>query len=186
MLDAPAFEAFKEIVKNRHTQKNYTGKAIARAQLESLLELAVRAPNHRLNEPWRFRILTQEAIPRLISHMNAILEDAERSAFQKSYDRLTLAGAMIFVTVLKDENPTINQENYAAACAAVEHILLGATALKLASFWSTGKAVFHPLCLEYLKISDSEKPVASVWLGYSAGESPETPRTKIEDVSRWF
>ena len=186
MQDPAAFESFKEIVKNRHTQKNYTGKPIARKDLESLLELAFRAPNHRLNEPWRFRVLTQEAIQKLISHMNTKLDEAEKAAFKKSYDRLALAGAMIFVTVLKDENPSIEQENYAAACAAVEHILLGASALKFASFWSTGKAVFHPLCLKYLNIPDSEKLVASVWLGHSDVKGLVSPRTKIEDVSHWF
>lgn len=37
----------------RRTVKQFLPQPVARATLEQLIELAVWAPNHRLNEPWR-------------------------------------------------------------------------------------------------------------------------------------
>ena len=46
-----------EAIRARRSIKDFTDEPIDRETVESLLELAVLAPNHRMTQPWRFVVL---------------------------------------------------------------------------------------------------------------------------------
>ena len=43
-----------DLLKRRRSIKKFTSRPVTRAEIETLLDAAVLAPNHRLTEPWRF------------------------------------------------------------------------------------------------------------------------------------
>lgn len=178
-------KTFHEIVFDRRTCKEFDGRAISQEQIQQLLTWAVRAPNHRLNEPWFFRILNQKAVSDWLSHIEAKLNETELSSLKRSIDRVRHVGALIFVSSKISENKTLTRENYAAVCAAIENLLLGASALGIQSFWSTSRLMCHPETMRFLEWQENEDFVGAIWLGY--GKTPElSARKPIQKVSRWW
>jgi nitroreductase len=50
-----------EAIQRRTSVRRFRPDPVARDTIARLLECAVRAPNHKLTEPWRFAVLTGEA-----------------------------------------------------------------------------------------------------------------------------
>jgi len=48
-------------INKRTSVRRFQPRPVARPVVEQLLECAVRAPNHKLTEPWRFAVLTGPA-----------------------------------------------------------------------------------------------------------------------------
>lgn len=177
---------FNDIVHARRTNKNFDGSAVSKDDLQQLLEWAIRAPNHRLNQPWRFRVFEQAAVNQLCAELQQKWSDEEKKTYQAAFDKFSKVGAMIYVSVLRDDNQEIDQENYAAACAATQNILLGAASLGIESFWSTGKLMKCPTLLRHLEWQEqSEQWVGAIWLGYGPAAELK-PRKSLEDVMRWW
>jgi nitroreductase len=51
------FAAVATAITNRRTVKQFLPQPVSQDQLAQLIELAMWAPNHSLNEPWRFYVL---------------------------------------------------------------------------------------------------------------------------------
>ena len=65
-------------------------------------------------------------------------------------------------------NPKIPQlEEIAAASAAVQNILLGATALGIATFWSTGGMTNNPALKDHLQLGADDIILGLLYLGYT-------------------
>ncbi len=75
MTDAmtmPPLETVIAVMLGRRTVKQFLAQPVDRATLERLIEVAVWAPNHRLNEPWRFYVLGDDARAQLAQIARAI------------------------------------------------------------------------------------------------------------------
>src|SRR3954463_16002555 len=113
------------IIEQRRSIKKFTHREVTRAEIETLLEAAILAPNHRLTQPWRFYVLGPDARYAyglaLGERKARKLEDAEAARAMRE----TIAAehralpAMIAVAVVNNDNPEIREEDYAAAMMAV-------------------------------------------------------------------
>ena len=170
------------VIRARRTVKSFTGVAVARADLDALLDAARWAPTHRLTQPWRYAVLDQAAISRLAAFLQATpsisaVPDPGKGAAKlaKLLDRLPGLGAMIQATWVRDADPDIDLEEHAAASAALQNLLLAATARGIASFWNSSAALSHSETLRWCGIdTNREGFLGSVWLGYS-NETPVAP-----------
>jgi len=54
----------EEAIRTRRTHKVFAAEPVPREQLDGLFELARWVPNHRLTNPWRFRVLGPESLAR--------------------------------------------------------------------------------------------------------------------------
>ena len=50
-----------DAIQRRTSVRRYRPDPVPRDTIERLLDCAVRAPNHKLTEPWRFAVLTGDA-----------------------------------------------------------------------------------------------------------------------------
>ena len=57
-----------EAIQRRTSVRRFRPDPVPRETIELLLDCAVRAPNHKLTEPWRFAVLTGEARPGFAEH----------------------------------------------------------------------------------------------------------------------
>lgn len=179
------FSEIAEIVHKRRTCKNFDGRAITKNEIENLIELAIWAPNHRLTEPWTFRVFDQSAILAFKKTLLSDFSTEDRAAYESNLEKMTKAAAVIHITSAIDKDPKVTKENYAACAAGVQNILLGATAMGLLAYWGTGKLMTHPRVQKYLEISDSEDFVGAVWIGF--GETPEVkPRKPLSQKLKWM
>lgn len=188
------FSTIADAIRSRRTVKSFTGAAVTRADLERLLDLARWAPSHRLTEPWRFYVLEQPAIARLGVYLPtepaiAAVPDPAKSAAKlaKLLERLPTLGALIQVTWVRDADPILDLEEHAAAAAAVQNLLLAATGMGIASFWSTNPALSHPMTLAWCGADPrQESHLGGIWLGYSTEVVKPPPRKALSERVRWL
>jgi nitroreductase len=193
-IDPSPFGLVADLITGRRTVKAYDGQPVEREAIEQLLELARWAPNHRLTNPWRFAVLEQPAIVRLGAFLQgepaiAAVPDPVKgpAKLAKLLGRLPTIGAIIQVCWVRGGDPVRDLEDHAAASAAVQNLLIGATALGLASFWSSTPALGHPATLRWCGFDPATQGfLGSIWLGHGT-EQPEPPaRRPLGDVVRFL
>jgi nitroreductase len=164
--------------------------APTRKEVAELLELAVRAPNHHLTEPWRFyvlkgaekdrltRAITDEAVARGVDPAEAAADGAKKVA--------RAPVIVLFTCVPSDAADVVEQEEIASVAMAMQNFLLGAHASGLGAMLRTGPAAYHRSIREHLDLAPNERVVGFVYLGYPAGERALTPRVPSSERTRWL
>lgn len=182
----------REAILTRRTHKRWTGEPLPRLVIEDLLELARWAPNHRLTNPWRFAVLSPEALGRYADFVRANLaafagnKPGGKDAVREKADKmLPQIGAVIVVGCKADPDPKIHLEDRDACAAACQNILLGATARGVASFWSTGAVLTAPKAKEFYGFGDDVEIIGALCLGMAA-DSPQGTREPLEGKVRWL
>lgn len=180
-------QTFEDIVLNRRTIKDFDGTPITEELILKLLNLAVAAPNHRLTQPWKFKVLLQNGVRQWIDFLKDKLSPEEYALYEKTFERAIKAGALVYVSYDINPKPEIEREDYAAVSCAIEHILLGATALDLQSFWSTGKVFNHLFTRQFLKLNSDENFAGAIMLGRGVNNAPKPMlRMKAEEKTIWI
>ena len=177
------FHTLSTLIRKRRTCKDFDGKPIPKETIEALLELAVWAPNHGLTEPWRFRVMMPTGVQSLLKFLQDELREEESESFNKSFEKMAKAGAIIYLTHQIHANEIITHENFAATSAAAQNILLAATAQHLQSYWSTSKIMTHSKTKEFLNIGDDEAFVGALWLGHGELPAPKSRKLAREKTS---
>jgi nitroreductase len=77
-------------------------------------------------------------------------------------------------------------EEVEAVSCAVQNILLGATALGIASFWSTGGMALRSPMRDFLALGEDDHLIGVLYLGY-ADQHLEGSRTiSLEEKIKWM
>lgn len=159
------------------------GKKIDDSIIQQLLELADWAPTHGYTEPWRFIVYSGNALEQFCTdHADMYKEVTPSDKFNNAkYEKLKHSADklshLIVVYMKRAENakmPVV--EEIAAVAAAVQNILLGATALGIASMWSTGGVTHQPVMKTYLGLKDEDIIMGLLHLGYTDEISKEGKR----------
>lgn len=191
-MDNSNFSVVSNTIKTRRTIKpgQMNGQKIPNGHVAALLELADWAPNHGNTQPWNF-IVYEDA--KLFAQQHADLY--QRSSTPDTFNPTTFAnlGSMgnnvshvVLAVMKRGDLPKIPPfEELAAASAAVQNILIGATALNIASFWSTGGMSLRPEMKDFLGLTEDDQFLGILYLGYS-DEQPEGKRkAPIEEKIKW-
>jgi nitroreductase len=181
-----------EAIRARRSVRQFTDRAVTRAEIEQLLDAAVQAPNHRLTQPWRFVVLGPEARRAYGAVLGARkakkVEDpvAAQAVIDKVVAAAVALPAQIAVTMTLSENPEVREEDYAATMMAVQNLLLTARALGLATHMKTGAVMEDPRSLAALAIPEGERIVVMIDLGVPAEVPEGKPRRSASELTRWL
>ncbi|HKN65288.1 MAG TPA: nitroreductase [Gemmatimonadaceae bacterium] len=179
------------IIEQRRSVKKFTSRAVTRAEIETLLEAAILAPNHRLTRPWRFYVLGPES---RYAYGLALGERKARKLTDQvaaSAMRETIAlehrdlPCMIAVSIAQSENPEIREEDYAAAMMAIENLALTAVSLGLGTHIKTGGVMGDEASRAAVGVSGSERIVAIVNVGEPAEAPPAKKREPATICTVW-
>jgi len=183
------YTVVKSIIESRRTVKPpmMNGRQIPEAQVWELVSLANWAPTHGLTEPWRFKIYAGGQVQIFCrEHANLYQNNTPPEKFkQDKFDKLVHMGdqaSHIVIAIMHRGNlPAIPQlEEIAAASCAVQNILLGATAMGIASYWGSGGMAYHPVMQQYLSLAPEDLVLGILYLGYSDSQLPGRRQTSIE------
>ncbi len=190
-----AFEHLEELIRSRRTvkAKAMNGKKIPDGQVKQLLQLADWAPNHGKTEPWRFRIYTGAALEKFGKAHAGLYwemtpeESRKKAKYEKLIQSAQQASHLIIVIMKRTPNTRIPLlEEIAAVSASVQNVLLGATALNLASIWSTGGMAHHPALKKFLHLNEEDIIMSLLYLGYTDQEAKTGKRTvPLEEKIIW-
>lgn len=161
----------EDAIRRRRTHKHYGSEPVAEAVVRELVDVARWAPNHKLTNPWRFRLLG----PEIRARIDELVPDAEVM-------KLRRAPTLVLVTAVPSENPVLGEEDVLATAAATYAMLLAATDRGLASYWRTPSCFREPAVRSVLGLADREVIVALVHLGRPVTEPPAKERAPVEDV----
>ena len=112
--------------------------------------------------------------------------DKARGKIHTTAERIRNTPAVVFVQTFAAETPHDSEENYAAACCAVQNLLLAAHAEGLGAIWRTGVPCEHPAVKAFLEIPADAKLVAAVFLGFPAAPAPPQTRRPLEERVRFL
>jgi nitroreductase len=141
-------------IRSRRTHKQFGSEPVDDATLRELLDLARYAPNHHVTQPWRFRLLGPETRAQL-----------EESAGEKEAAKLRRAPTLVLATAALSGHPHTDEEDLHATACAVYAVLLGATALGLASYWRTPSVLRAPEGRAAVGLEDGERVLGLIHLG---------------------
>jgi nitroreductase len=161
----------EQAIRARRTHKQYGPTPVDEPTLRELVDLARSAPNHKLTNPWRFRVLGPETRGRI-----------EELAGENEAIKLRRAPTLMLATVVPSEDPVLAGEDVLATACAVYAILLAATSRGLASYWRTPACLREPAVREVLGLGSREQVVALIHLGPAVSEPPPKERAPLEDV----
>jgi nitroreductase len=180
-----------EALRTRRSIKQFTSRPVSHEEIERLLDVAVLAPNHRMTQPWRFRVLGPEARRAYGEALGARkakkVEDPEaaRAVAKKVADAEAKLPAMIAVSTTLDENPEIREEDYASAMMVVENLCLAAHATGLGTHIKTGAVMDDPRARAAVGVPQGERIVAIIQLGEPAEVPAAKPRRRAAEVTTW-
>jgi nitroreductase len=160
-----------EAIRSRRTHKQYGPQPVAAETVRALVDLARSAPNHKLTNPWRFRLLG----PETRAAIDAVVPEQEVA-------KLRRAPTLLLVTAAVSDDPVLAEEDVLATGAAVYALLLAATDLGLASYWRTPGCFRDEPVRALLGLGASERVVALVHLGPRASDPPAKERLPVDDV----
>ncbi len=140
--------------------------------IDTLVELATWAPNHKRTWPWRFAWITGEGRSRLgdaAAEAMAVRGD-DTAKVTKTRTKYLRAPGVLVVGSDPGDTPLRAIENRDAVAAAVQILLLGATAHGLASFWSScPKGAEEPVGA-VCGFPPGAAVVAMIYVGWPTGE----------------
>ncbi len=160
-----------------------------RLEIEALLEIAARSPDHKKLEPWRFIVLNQAALtglaPLAIARYDALAlppEKREKTCAQFS-DGL-LAVAVIASPKPCDSIPEVEQTLSAGAvCLA---LLNGALASGWGANWLSGPMAFDREFLSRgLGLNPQEFVAGYIHIATRNATPPERPRPNVPSMTTW-
>jgi nitroreductase len=152
-------------IRTRRTHKQYGAEPVDPATLEELLDLARYAPNHKLTQPWRFRVLGPQAVARL-----------KQAGGEKEAAKLGRAPTLVLATAVLTGDSLQDEEDVLATGCAVYAVLLAAHERGLASYWRTPGVLRAPAGRAALGLAEDEHVVSLIHLGPRLGVPPEKER----------
>lgn len=178
-------------IRARRTIKRFTDTPVSRSQIEQLLELATKAPNHRLTNPWRFYVLGPEARAAyglaLGERKAKKLPDPVKAAEVRATvsDEHRALPAMIAVAVVESTDPEQREEDYAATMMAVSHLMLAAVEIGLGTAIKTGGIMSDPAARAAVGVPDDQRIIAIVNVGTPAEVPAPKNRAEAASLTVW-
>ncbi len=162
-------------IEERRSVRQFEETKIPEATIGRLLASAHLAPSAGNLEPWKFVVVRRD--------------DLKNRLVQAAYGQDFLASAPVCIVVCADPARSASRYGERGAklyciqdtAAAVQNILLTATAYGLGSCWVG--AFDEEQVKESLDLDDNLRPVAIIPVGYPAGEVEEIPRRSVDEVT---
>jgi nitroreductase len=185
----------EEVIRKRRTVKpdKMNGRIIPDDTIVELLSNADWAPTHARTEPWRFIIMGPARVKEFVKrHADLYKLHTDPSRFTpEKYDKLISNGENVSHIIIawmrrapSKKIPAI--EEVSATSAAIQNLLLTATAKGIASFWSTSGLAHHPALKDEFRLGEEDLILGIIYLGYSDEPFREGNRmTPLSDKIEW-
>jgi nitroreductase len=182
-----------DLLKSRRSIKprDMGGPGPSPAELETILTIGARVPDHGKLAPWRFIIFEGDAraragdvIARVFAGKNPQATPAELDVEKR---RLTDAPLVIAVVSFTKPHPKVPAwEQELSAGASAMNIVTAATALGYGANWLTGWFAFDRDVLEGLGLKSDEKLAGFIHIGTASKPSEDRPRPALSAIVTRF
>ena len=168
-----------DVIRKRRTIRKFTDQEVTQEQIDLLLELAMCAPNRLNRQPWHFIVVQDKG------------KQKEFADFLRIHSYVEDASAVIVACAMPKASTTWTMD----VSAAVENLMIGATALGLGTAWvgspdTVTWTMFEESVRDSLRIPIDVRIVALVSVGYPAQErAPHSKEDRFDPTKvhygRW-
>lgn len=160
--------------------------------IERILTIATRVPDHKKLAPWRFILFEGEARARvgLVLAQACLEEDSEPpSPARLEFERQRLLRAPLVVAVISRVIPAPGApewEQILSAGAVCFSVCLAANAMGFGTCWVTEWIAYSPSVRAALGLAENERVAGFVYIGTAAERQPDRDRPILSElVTRW-
>ncbi len=161
------------------------------AEIEKLLTIACRVPDHGKLTPWRFIVFEgdarRDAGTAIAAAFSAKYPEAKPE--QIDYERNRLAQAPLVIAVVSRADPHVKipeWEQVLSAGAAAMNLVLAAHALGYGANWITGWYAYDRGVLDALGLSPYERIAGFIHIGTPSGPVEDRPRPALSEIATRF
>jgi nitroreductase len=153
-----------EAIEKRASVRQFAPSSISKSELKQIIDAGRRAPSGNNRQPWEFIGITDEDILAKLGKIQDCIGQA--------------AGA---IAIVVDEDATAYWKEDAAA--AIENMLLAATALGYGSLWVEGYVLKNEdYGKQVLNIPDDKRLIAIIPIGKPAGTAQQAPKKGMNEI----
>lgn len=161
-------------------------------ELEQMLTIAARVPDHKKLNPWRFIVFAGEARGKAgelfakacLAEDKQAPSDIRLNTERQRFLRAPVVVAVISRTVQKPGVPEIEQ--ILSTGAAAFNLCLAANALGYGTCWITEWIAYSPTVREGLDLADDERIAGFVYIGRATERQEDRQRPELQNiVSYW-
>lgn len=168
--------------------RELVGPGPSPAELERILAIAARTPDHGKLSPWRFVIVASDqrhALAALLRRALAEEEpDAQPAKLHKAEAFAHYAGELVVLLSAPVPQHKIPLWEQILSCgAAGMNLLLGAHALGFTAGWVTGWQAYSPR-VQQAFCATGERIAGFIFIGRTAGELEDRPRPEMHGIVR--
>jgi nitroreductase len=161
-------------------------------ELETILTIASRVPDHKKLAPWRFIVIEGDARARLgevVAQACVAAEKEPPSHVRLETERNRLARAPIVIAVISRvtaHRSAPEWEQILSAGAACFNLCLAANAFGYGTSWLTEWIAYNQAIGSALGLADNERVAGFVYVGTAVERSEDRERPALADiVTRW-
>ena len=181
-------------INSRRSMGNLDLPAPTHAQIETAIECAATAPDHKKLRPWRFIVTQGDARHEL---GNALVAAAQAKAVQEGEtlsekdivktQAMPLRAPVIItvVTKIQAHKKVPPFEQMLSAGAAVQNLILALKAQGFSTVWRTGLLCNEPAVKLYFDVGPDDYVTAFVYTGTSPKNEPARKPIDIESLVRF-
>ena len=161
------------------------------AEVKTLLEAAIRAPDHGKLKPWRFLVIEGSARERLgdlwVEGLRQREPEAPELMLQREREKPLRAPVIIVVIArLARDHPKIPAiEQIASAATAAQNLQLAAHALGYGCLWRTGASAYDPVVKAGLGVPAEDEIIGFMYVGSIAAAGPLRPLAVEDFAAPW-
>ncbi len=184
-------EMINHLIRHRRTVKpaSFNNEPVPEEVIRQMLENARWAPTHALTQPWRFVVLSGEALQRFAAMREQLYkedtppEKFNENKFRKLSEQLLASRYTILIGMQRQATEKIPEwEEIAAVACAVQNMQLTAFAYGVSTFWSTGGMIGHPAVKQFMGLGETDRCLGLLYVGKSDLPAEDTPRRPVAEV----
>ncbi len=165
--------------------KNMTEPGPSAEELNTILTIATRVPDHRKLEPWRLLVLQGDARKDFGETLAAIkAQQEEMMGIQIEVEKDCFMRAPLVIAVIASpiEHKTPEVEQILSAGAVCQHINIAAGALGFASQWVTGWSCLNKEVHKAIGLGKKEFIAGYLYIGSSDDKPLDRQRPDLDEV----
>ena len=182
-----------QLLKTRRSVKpmELTGPGPTGPEIDTLLAIASRVPDHGKLAPWRFILFEGEAREKAGESIARVFREghADATPEQIEFERKRLARAPLVIAVVSRAGPHVKipeWEQQLSAGAAAMNLVNAAHAMGFAASWITEWYAYDRRVLDALGLMPNERMAGFVHIGRPAKPPEERDRPKLADIVTRF
>ncbi|MCZ7855139.1 nitroreductase family protein [Agrobacterium salinitolerans] len=162
----------------------------SKTEIEEILRLAVRVPDHGKLAPWRFVVYRGEERVRMgeTALRIALEKNPELDLQQQEAERTRFTRAPVVIAVISTAKPHFKipeWEQVMSAGAVCLNLIFAANASGFAANWLTEWLAFDSAFLTEIEVGAEEKVAGFIHIGSTTFPPVERPRPELADVVTW-